>query len=88
MEKPALQEGTLFQYLAPTTFYLRLYIDLNEDGEWTTGDWIQKRQPEPVYYYPAKLKLRANWDFEETFDHLAIPQIESKPQALIGIKKK
>lgn len=88
MEKPALQEGTLFQYLAPTTFYLRLYIDLNEDGDWTTGDWIQKRQPEPVYYYPAKLKLRANWDFEETFDHLAIPQIESKPQALIGIKKK
>lgn len=88
MEKPALQEGTLFQYLAPTTFYLRLYIDLNEDGEWTTGDWIQKRQPEPVYYYPAKLKLRANWDFEETFDHLAIPQVESKPQALIGIKKK
>lgn len=88
MEKPALQEGTLFQYLEPTTFYLRLYLDLNEDGEWTTGDWIQKRQPEPVYYYPAKLKLRANWDFEETFDHLAIPQVESKPQALIGIKKK
>jgi hypothetical protein len=41
-----------------------------------------------VYYYPAKLKLRANWDFEETFDHLAMPQTESKPQALISAGKK
>jgi hypothetical protein len=84
VEKSALAEGTLFQHLAPTEFYLRLYIDNNEDEKWTTGDWIMQRQPEPIYYYPSKLKLRANWDFEETFDHLAIPQIESKPRALIG----
>ena len=36
----------------------------------------------PIYYYPKKLKLRANWDFEEMFDHLARPQIQSKPKAL------
>lgn len=83
-ELSALQEGTKFEYLAPTTFYLRLYIDCNKDGQWTTGDWLKKRQPEPVYYFPSKLKLRANWDFEETFDHLAIPQAESKPRALVG----
>jgi hypothetical protein len=87
-EKPALESGTLFQYLAPESFYLRLYIDLNEDGKWTTGDWLLHRQPEPVYYYPAKLKLRANWDFEETFDHLALPQVESKPHSLIPTSKK
>ena len=83
-ELPALEEGTKFEYLAPTTYYLRLYIDYNGDKQWTTGDWLQKRQPEPVYYFPSKLKLRANWDFEEVFDHLAIPQVESKPRALIG----
>ena len=87
-EKPASEQGTLFQYLAPTTFYLRLYIDYNQDGQWTTGDWLLHRQPEPVYYYPAKLKLRANWDFEETFDHLAIPQVLSKPQSLISSQGK
>lgn len=87
-EKPASEQGTLFQYLAPTTFYLRLYIDYNQDGKWTTGDWLLHRQPEPVYYYPAKLKLRANWDFEETFDHLAIPQVLSKPQSLISSQGK
>jgi hypothetical protein len=83
-ELPASPEGTTFQYLAPITFYLRLYIDRNGDGEWTTGDWSTKRQPEPIYYYPNKLKLRANWDFEESFDHLATPQTEAKPKALIG----
>ena len=86
-ELAADEKGTVFQYLEPTTFYLRLYIDWNGDGEWTTGDWLLHRQPEPVYYYPAKLKLRANWDFEETFDHLALPQTEAKPQRLIGKPK-
>ena len=87
-ELPAKEEGTLFEYLEPTTFYVRMYVDWNEDGKWTTGDWLLHRQPEPIYYYPAKLKLRANWDFEETFDHLALPQTESKPQALIKKAKK
>ena len=87
-ELPAMQEGTKFEYLEPTTFYLRLYIDQNADGKWTTGDWLQKRQPELIYYYPKKLKLRANWDFEENFDHLAVPRIDSKPKALAGKDKK
>ena len=81
-ELPAREEGTKFEYLTPKTYYLRLYFDLNGDGRWTTGDWITKRQPEPVYYFPAKLTLRANWDFEERFDYLARPQLEAKPREL------
>lgn len=83
-ELPASQEGTKFEFLSPTTYYIRMYIDYNGDTHWTTGDWLKKRRPEPVYYFPSKLKLRANWDFEETFDHLAIPQTKSKPRALIS----
>ncbi len=82
-EKAALAEGTKFAYLKPTTYYLRMYIDMNGDGQWTTGDWLTKRQPEPVFYFPSKLKLRANWDFEETFDYKSIPQIDSKPKVLL-----
>jgi hypothetical protein len=81
-ELPAIEDGTLFQYLDPSTFYLRLYIDENNDGKWTTGDWLLQRQPEPIFYYPKKLKLRANWDFEEIFDHLSQPRHKSKPRAL------
>jgi len=87
-ELPALKEGTKFEYLSPTTYYMRLYIDENGDGKWTTGDWLKRRQPEKVYYFPSKLKLRANWDFEESFDHLAIPQVEAKPKALQSSGKK
>lgn len=83
-EKAVTSAGTKFEYLQPTTYYLRLYIDQNADTKWTTGDWMNKKQPEPIYYYPNKLKLRANWDFEENFDYLAMPQTLSKPKALSG----
>ncbi len=82
-ELPAEPDGALFTHLTPKGYYLRLYIDRNGDKKWTTGDWATKRQPEPVYYFPKKLTLRANWDFDETFDHLAKEQLEAKPQALI-----
>ena len=78
----ALEGGTTFRYLDPKGYYVRMYMDLNEDGKWTTGDWSLKRQPEPVYYFQSKLNLKANWDFEETFDHTAVPQRDSKPQEI------
>ena len=81
-ELPAQPDGTKFEYLTPKAYYLRLYFDLNGDGKWTTGDWAEKRRPEPVYYFPAKLTLRANWDFEEIFDYLARPQLDAKPREL------
>ncbi len=79
----ATAEGTLFKYLAPKSYYLRVFIDKNGDGEWTTGDYLTHRQPEPVFYFSNKLTLRANWDFEETFRYLATPIEEQKPQELI-----
>ena len=81
-ELPVSDEGARFEYLAPTSYYMRLYIDLNGDGHWTTGDWLKHRQPEPVYYFPSKMTLRANWDFEETFDINAKPLLEQKPSEL------
>ncbi len=83
LEFPANAEGTKFEYLEPKAYYLRLFIDENGDGKWTTGDWATHRQPEPVYYFPSKLSLRANWDFEETFDYTSIDQLSSKPQELL-----
>jgi hypothetical protein len=78
----AVEEGTVFRYLEPKGYYLRMYLDLNGDGRWTTGDWELKRQPEPVYYFRSKLSLKANWEFEESFDHTAVPQRDSKPQEI------
>ncbi len=79
---PAVAEGTKFEYLSPKSYYLRIYLDLNGDSIWTTGDFATHRHPEPVYYFSSKLTLRANWDFEETFEYLTIPVEKQKPKEI------
>ena len=79
---PAAENGTKFEYLQPKSYYFRIFIDIDGNGKWTTGDFLTHRQPEPVYYFHSKLTLRANWDFEETFRYLELPQDEQKPEEL------
>ena len=62
---------------------MRLYLDLNGDGQWTTGSWEQKRQPEPVYYFPQKIQTKSNWDFDEEWDYKSVEQTQSKPKELL-----
>lgn len=87
-ELPANPSGAFFRYLKPDVYYLRLYLDLNGDERWTTGSWDDCRQPEPIYYFPAKLQTKPNWDFEEEWDYLAVPQTKAKPAELIKASSK
>lgn len=50
------------------TYYLRLTLDSNGNGVWDTGNYQNHLQPEEVYYYPKKLKLRRNWDLDESWN--------------------
>lgn len=78
----ASEEGARFEYLKPESYYIRIYDDQNGDSLWTTGDWLKHRQPESVYYFDRKLTLKANWDFEETFNYLEKAILEQKPKEL------
>ena len=80
---PAQPKGTLIEYLTPGDYFIRMFLDRNGDGKWTTGSYLLSRQPEEVYYYPKKLKLIKNWEFEETWDYNAIPLLKQKPDELI-----
>lgn len=82
-ELPAVSEGALFRYLKPDTYYLKMYIDANGDGQWTPGCWEEHRQPETVYYFPDKLQTKSNWDFEEEWDYTVVEQTQAKPIELI-----
>lgn len=62
--KPQLFE---FNTLAPATYIVRLVFDANENGQWDTGNYLQKIQPEKVLYYPKELEVRSNWELEENF---------------------
>lgn len=82
-EMPADENGALFSFLKPEEYYLRMYIDANNDQQWTTGSWEEKRQPEQVYYFPSKIQTKSNWDFEEEWDYTAVDQLKAKPAELI-----
>ena len=57
-----------FDYIRPGNIYFRLIEDLNKNNIWDTGNYLKRVQPEPVYYFPSELEVRANWDLNETFD--------------------
>jgi uncharacterized protein (DUF2141 family) len=87
--KSEVKNGTAtFNYIAPSTYYARLFIDNNSDGEWTTGNLALKRLPEDVFYFPKKLKLRKNWDIEEDWALLATPVDLQKPEEIKQNKPK
>ena len=57
-----------FEYIRPGKYTFRLIEDSNKNDIWDTGNYLQKVSPEPVYYFPSELEVRANWDLNETFD--------------------
>ena len=63
-----------FYFLQPNTkYYIRMYIDSNNNGKWDTGVYDKKIQPEEVYYFPKVWEMKANFEFEEDWDVKAVP---------------
>jgi hypothetical protein len=81
--KPASEKGTVFEYLKPGDYYVRMFIDDNGNGKWDPGDLATRKHPEEVFYYPKKLTLMANWEFEETWDYTTVPLLKQKPVELL-----
>ena len=79
---PIVKGGTKVEYLQPGDYFVRMYLDRNQNGKWDPGNYFENLQPEEVYYYEKKLTLIKNWEFEETWDYKAIPLVKQKPQEL------
>jgi hypothetical protein len=75
-----------FFYVNPGTYYMRLFVDENNNGLWDTGSYTELRQPEPCYYYPGKLECRAKWDLRQTWDPTAKPLDRQKPSEILQQK--
>ena len=73
-------DGTAdFYYLAPNTkYYVRMFMDRNGNGKWDTGNVEKRMQPEEVYYLPKSWEMKANFDFEETWDIHSTPVDKQK----------
>lgn len=63
--KPSGKAG--FRFLKPGDYMLRILMDDNRDGKWTTGKFADRRQPEALIYYMEKVSIRQNWDIHVNF---------------------
>lgn len=73
-----------FKYREPGEYYARAYIDANGNGKYDVGNVAAKIQPEEVFYYSKKIKVKKNWDIEQSWDIYAMPIDAQKP---VDIKK-
>ena len=53
-----------FELLAPGNYKFRLIKDSNNNGKWDPGNYMEKIQPERVYYLESPVNMRSNWDQE------------------------
>ena len=71
-----------FDNLDAGTYYARLFVDLNGNGKYDVGNFAEKRQAEPVYYYNKSFELRQMWDNEEYWNYSELPILRQKPQEI------
>ena len=83
-QQPVTDKNTCdFYFLQPNTkYYIRLVNDTNNNGVWDTGSYEDKRQPEEVFYFPKVWEMKANFEFEETWNLHAIPLDRQKPDEI------
>ena len=68
-----------FFYVKPGTYYARMFIDSNRNGEWDTGLYAGDRQAETTYYYPEKLECKEKWDMTLTWNPTSRKPFMQKP---------
>jgi len=61
------EKSLLFPYINPGKYYIRITHDRNSNGKWDSGEFLSRKNPEEVVYYPKQLEVRANWSLNERF---------------------
>ena len=51
-----------FRHISPGKYSLRVIFDSNNNQKYDTGNYLLKRKPERVSYYPNIVEVRAGWD--------------------------
>lgn len=60
------EDGTIvWKHLPPRKYVIKAIGDINRNGQWDTGNFLAKQQPEPVVYMGASIEVREGWSFEE-----------------------
>lgn len=54
-----------YDYLSARKYTFKAIQDVNGNRRWDTGNYLQRKQPEKVFYFSKTLELRNNWTLEE-----------------------
>lgn len=81
-ESKVVDGSAEFYYLKAGKYYLKAFVDRNDNGLWDTGDYYADMQPEEVYYYPKEVECKEKWDITIGWDVNATPLSRQKPQAI------
>ncbi len=70
VRRDKITESVNFDYglLKPGSYKFKCIIDRNKNGQWDTGNYGKKLQPERVVWYDKLLEIRANWDIEDEWE--------------------
>lgn len=80
-----LIHNVVFENVNPSKYYIRLFIDSNNDGKWTTGTYPDK-EPEMMYYCDKVFELKKGMTTQELWDVMAIPLKDQKPLEIRKVK--
>jgi hypothetical protein len=80
----ASDKSETFKLILPGKYYFSLFYDMNGNGEWDTGNFLEDIQPEPVRFYHKELEVKAYRDYEEDWNTEALPLWKQKPELLKG----
>ena len=81
-EAPAVEGVAEFYYVNPGEYFLRAFVDRNNNGKWDTGDLDEDLQPEEVYYFHEKVACRAKWDVTREWRLKDMPLERQKPGSI------
>lgn len=61
------QSNIAFELVSPGEYFIRVIYDSNANGQWDTGNFLLKTNPEEIIYFPELLEVRPNWDINQSF---------------------
>jgi Bacterial Ig-like domain len=76
-----------FGLLVPEIFTIRIIYDDNKNKIYDSGDFLNKKYSEEVFYYQGDVDVRTNWDVDQSID-LSVPFNPEVEKKLIDKKKK
>lgn len=87
LDRVPLADTIRFDNIAPSTYYARVWFDLNSNGHWDAGSFPD-RQPEPTYYYPKPIEVKAKFVRQLHWQLDQLPLYQQRPKEMARLESK